>query len=373
MARPRKKSNKDLPANLYRGEGDSWRYRHPVTGKFHGMGTDKHKACVAARKLNDMLIPQNDLVTNVLGNSTFEEFKTWYLENIKKKNGKPLTKGTKISYTSYLDRCSVEWGHLRLDAITLRMVNEFLDTLPITSSNACRSVLKKFFATAISKGLCTDNLADKVLIKPTRKIRKRHTLEGLTRIRTASPIWLQNAIDIAMLTTQRRIDILNMQWTDIQDGYLHVAQEKTTEESDDEFEELTGSGYVRIKVDHNLQTVFERCKSKINSPFIVNKMVTGRGRKRTDGLHWSKVTPKLLSDTFRSVAEKVNAYPNYTKEQLPTFHEIRALAIFLHKKAGKSAQALAGHSTPQMTERYEAGHEIIWNDVDVGISLPFEG
>ncbi|WP_017401883.1 MULTISPECIES: hypothetical protein [Acinetobacter] len=46
---------------------------------------------------------------------------------------------------------------------------------------------------------------------------------------------------------------------------------------------------------------------------------------------------------------------------------------FLHKKAGRSAQALAGHSSVKMTEHYEAGHEIVWNDVDVGIALPFAG
>lgn len=43
----------------------------------------------------------------------------------------------------------------------------------------------------------------------------------------------------------------------------------------------------------------------------------------------------------------------------------------MHKKAGKSAQALAGHTTELMTERYANGHEILWNDVDIGIKLPF--
>ena len=51
--------------------------------------------------------------------------------------------------------------------------------------------------------------------------------------------------------------------------------------------------------------------------------------------------------------------------------EIRALSIHLHKKAGKSAQTLAGHATEKMTEMYASGHEIIWNDADIGIDLPF--
>ena len=62
MVRRRSKSNLDLPVNLYRGSGSAWRYRHPITGKFHGMGTDKQKAIYAARKLNDLLMPADDLV-----------------------------------------------------------------------------------------------------------------------------------------------------------------------------------------------------------------------------------------------------------------------------------------------------------------------
>lgn len=61
MSRPRSKRNKDLPLNLYRGDGMLWRYRHPITGKYHGMGDDKAKAIIAARKLNELLVLQSTL------------------------------------------------------------------------------------------------------------------------------------------------------------------------------------------------------------------------------------------------------------------------------------------------------------------------
>ncbi|EOR07819.1 hypothetical protein [Acinetobacter genomosp. 15BJ] len=54
-----------------------------------------------------------------------------------------------------------------------------------------------------------------------------------------------------------------------------------------------------------------------------------------------------------------------------TFQKIPALSIFLHKKAGHSVQALDGHTTEALTEKYASEHEILWNDVDVGIKLPF--
>lgn len=374
MARPREKRNKDLPTNLYRGEGSAWRYRHPVTGKFHSMGNDKNKAVAAARKLNDLLTPVTDLVAQVMGELSFGEFADDFLANKTRKDGRMLAENSKRMYSNYLEKCKDKWTNIPLSSITLLMVNQLLDSLHTSVSIGCRSILGELFDVAISKGLVPDNPARATLKKYRTKQRKRHTLEGLTAIRNASDAWLKNAIDLAMLTTQRRIDIVNMKWTDIRDGYLHVAQEKTTDTPEDEFEIMEGAGYVRIKIDTELQMVLDRCKADhIISPFIIHrapKKKLGRPTK-IQKEHWTQVDEQYLSHSFLKAVKKSNAYPNYLGRQIPSFHEIRALAIFMHKKAGRSAQSLAGHTTEAMTEKYASGHEIIWNDVDIGIKLPF--
>lgn len=372
MSRPRSKRNKDLPLNLYRGDGMLWRYRHPITGKYHGMGDDKAKAIIAARKLNELLVPSIDLVSRVIGEITFGTFATEFLENKRRKDGKAIAKNTKRAYVNYLNRCE-EWSDLSLSSITLFMTNALLDELPASTSIGCRSFLGELFDVAISKGLVDDNPAKQTIKRYRTKQRKRHTLEGLTAIRMASPLWLQNAIDIAMLTTQRRVDIVNMKWSDIADGYLHVAQEKTTDDPEDEFEFLEGAGYVRIKVSDELQKVLDRCKDHISSPFIIHrapKKKHGRPLK-VEKEHWTQIDDQYLSHQFLAAVKRSNAYPNYIGRQIPSFHEIRALSIFMHKKSGKSAQQLAGHTTARMTEVYASGHEIAWNDVNIGISLPF--
>lgn len=372
MARPRSKRNKDLPVNLYRGEGNSWRYRHPVTGKYHGMGDDKAKAMIAARKLNELLTPSLDLVARVMGEVTFGEFSQEFLANKRRKDGRVLAANSKRIYTNYLKRCA-DWNELPLSSITLFMTNALLDDLPASTSIGCRSFLGEIFDVAISKGLVNDNPARQTIKRYRTKQRKRHTLEGLTAVRAVAPKWLQNAIDLAMLTTQRRIDIIKMKWTDIYDGYLHVAQEKTTDDPEDEFEFLEGAGYVRIKVDAELQKVLDRCKDNILSPFIIHrapKKKHGRPLK-VEKEHWTQIDDQYLSRQFLDAVKRSNAYPNYIGRQIPSFHEVRALSIFMHKKAGKSAQQLAGHTTARMTEVYASGHEITWNDVDIGIALPF--
>ena len=51
-------------------------------------------------------------------------------------------------------------------------------------------------------------------------------------------------------------------------------------------------------------------------------------------------------------------------DQLPTFHEIRALGIKLYKDSGDNPQALAGHASEEMTKNYASGHdEIRWTEV----------
>lgn len=372
MARSRYKGNKDLPANLYKDNGNSWRYRHPITGKYHGMGTDKNKAFQAARKLNSLLIQEDDLVVKVTGKIiSFREFSEKYLSEKRRKDGRPIAENTKSNYQIHLNRLYRYWGEKSLDSITLKMVNDYLDELTASNSKSVRSLLCNIFDVAVSKGLCPDNPARITLRRYVPKQRKRHTLEGLDIIRRHSPLWMQNAIDLSMLTTQRRSDIVKLKWADIYDGYIHIAQQKTTDDPLDDFEIMEGAGYVRIKIDSELQKVLDRCKSdNVLSPFVIHQ-IPKRKTKNDNKEHWTQILPLYLSEEFLRIVKLSNAYPNLQGRQIPTFHEIRAFAIFLHKKSGKSAQALAGHSSVKMTEHYEAGHEIIWNDVDVGIVLPF--
>lgn len=372
MARPRTKRNKDLPPNLYRSGINTWRYRHPLTGKYHGMGADKAKAINAARKLNDILSPATDLISVVMGEVTFGEFSQKFLAEKHRKDGRPLAENTLRTYTHSLKQCA-EWENMPLSSITLFMINKLLESVPTSTSIETRSLLIQIFDLAISKGIVVDNPAAQTIKRYRVKQRKRHTLMGLTAIRNVSPPWLKNAIDLAMLTTQRRIDIINMRWTDIKNGFLHVAQEKTTDDPEDDFELLEGAGYVRIKINDELQRVLDRCKDQVLSPYIIHRVPKGKTKNRGQTKeHWTQIEAQYVSREFLKAIKLANAYPELKGRQLPSFHEIRALSIHLHKKAGKSAQTLAGHATEKMTEFYASGHEIIWNDADVGIDLPFD-
>lgn len=68
---PKKKSD-DLPPNLYKN-GDYYRYKHPITGKSFGMGSNREDAIADAKKANALLAQKTDFVRRILG----EENDTW--------------------------------------------------------------------------------------------------------------------------------------------------------------------------------------------------------------------------------------------------------------------------------------------------------
>ena len=95
---------------------------------------------------------------------------------------------------------------------------------------------------------------------------------------------------------------------------------------------MEGAGYVRIKIDSELQKVLERCKSgKVQSPFVISQ-IPRRKTKNENKEHWTQILPQYLSEEFLRIVKLSRAYPKLKGRQIPTFHEIRALAIFCIKK-----------------------------------------
>lgn len=372
-ARPRKPGRRDLPPNLYLSSG-YYRYRRPDTGTWHQMGIDKTRAIAAAKTLNARLLQgPADLVGAVLDATPsitvgdfIDTYKTVELPPRK------LSAATLELYGVRLRQVQQAWGDKPLDSVTLRMVNDLLDSLTDRSSNQMRALLVDFFGYAVSKGLCPDNPAAETRVKIETKQRKRHTVEGLALIRAAAEPWLQNAIDLAMLTAQRRADLLALRWSDIRGGMIHIAQQKTTDADSDELDDLQGAGFVAIRINPALQAVLDRCRDDVASPFVLHRQPDRLDSKqRAQKQHWTQIEPRYLTRAFKAARDRANAYPDLSDAQQPGYHQIRALAIYLLKKSGLDAQATAGHSSARMTRKYADGHGVIWNVVDGWQGLPW--
>lgn len=148
-------------------------------------------------------------------------------------------------------------------------------------------------------------------------------------------------MDLALITGQRRSDLVALRWTDIHDGFIWIKQQKV-----DKWE----SGQIKIPVTNHLLTLFIKCKNP--SEFVLSykdKPITG----------------EYLTKEFAEARNKSNFFAEM--DNPPSFHEIRALNSFIQKKAGieiAKTQVLMGHTSEKMTEHYQQRHETIWKEVD---------
>lgn len=354
---PRKRSSKtsDLPENLYLN-GIYYRYRHPQTGEYHQMGTDKKLAIQAARKLNAQLMPSNDLVRSVLGDTRFSwaqlvgRFKTERQE----REGKKARTTSEENYR--LQHVVDGIGHVALEDTTQRLLSEWLDKNYVNNAyNKHRGTLIKLMDFGIAKGMFTDgqqNLAAATL--PEReapKVRKVLTIEQYRAIYAKAEPWLQVAMDLALVTTQRRGDLIKMKFTDIRDGFLYVVQNKTEKHGE--------RAHLRIAVGDTLASIISRSRALPPlSPFIIHRVPDRRIRFEGQE-HHSQLRDQTLTKAFGRARDLCEEFQGMPMAERPTFHEIRGLGGAQYLAQGHSKEyvnLLMGHTTMKMTEGYTDQH-----------------
>ena len=378
------KATQRLPINLYEttnGKGTGtvyYRYKHPTTKKFHGMGSDKALAVAAAKTLNDKLIGPTSLVDSILHPSTsVASLCDAYLAFKKNITGKKAIKkatvdeirGAHKKIKTYFDGWSCR-------QLTTLAISQFLDDIYDPEDNEGKArerdkTLKVFKATieyGLQKGELETNAASPCLHIGKEPQVQRHTPEGWKQIRNAAEPWMKKAMDLCIITTQRRGDICSMEKDNIKDGILYVVQKKT---------QKYNHAYLAIKITPELREVLDRPigQGRVNiiSPFIIHrKPIKGLTQKEAAGQHFSQIDKDYLTKEFKRLRDDVvGAYNDLPLLHRPGFHQGRALAIHEHEKQGCLPQQLAGHSTLKQTENYAARHEDIkWKEVSLdGFSL----
>ena len=369
MTRPRNKNNKGLPPNLYEGIHGYYKYRRPDTGKWHSIGKDRVKAISAAKQLNSILLPGRDLVDKVINNEAVGAFGTFLdrfeFELLPKRN---LAELTLKDYKKKLIHIRKALGEKITDELSVQDISTFLDTFPSIASNRYRSLLLLIFRYAVSKGVCKENPAEKTIPETEEKERQRLELDDFLEIYhyVESEPWFKNALELGLHTLQRREDLVNLKFTDIKDGHLYVIQKKTEKHGE--------SAHLKIKITPTLESIISRCRDLIVSPYILHRRpdrCSKQNYKADSKQHFSQITPDYLTKIFSYIRDKLPRFKSVPVRKRPTFHEVRSLGITLYEKQGIDAQALAGHKTRAMTDKYKEGHEPQWTEVEAGLELNF--
>lgn len=360
-ARPRK-NNVSVP-NLYplysrKVNKVYWRYKHPVTGKFHSLGTNEAEAIAIATEANSRLAEQR--TRQILAIS----------DRIATSKGKAITTSTWLDRYQAIQDDRLESGDIKLNtykqkakpvsllreragmklisSVDVRDIAQLLDEY-ITAgqprmAQVVRSVLIDVFKEAQHYGEVPPGYNPALATKqPRRKItRQRLSLEEWQKIfdiADARHRYMGNAMLLALVTGQRLGDISRMKFSDIWDDHLHVIQEKTGSK-------IAIPLSLRLNaINWSLRDVVARCRDYAVSPYLVHFFRTTSQAERG-----AQVKANTLTMNFSKARDLAGI--DWGEGSPATFHEQRSLSERLYEAQGVDTQKLLGHKSPNQTARY---------------------
>lgn len=362
---PRKRttSRKGWPANLYPNR-DGFKYRNPRTKAETYLGTDKAKAFAAAVKANAILMQANDLVSKITGTdkTVSDAIKVFRADDMP---ARKWAESTAAEYEIVLRKIERLGGSREVKSFDVRESATFIRsaTDSVRGRQTLRLVLGWIFDGAVHEGWIDDNPIWRTRKFTFERQRERLTLDVYRAVWAAAPGWLQNAMDVSLLTLLRREDVATLKFADERAGALWVVPAKTED-----------STLVKLKitVTDELAALLARCRDNVVSPYVVHRLPErARGRdKRAKGRdHQTQAMPDQITREFKKVRDSIGV----TGKNSPTFHEVRSLGGALLMERGwtlEQVQALMGHASESMTKVYLEGHDTPWQAVTPGLSLP---
>ncbi|WNH52820.1 tyrosine-type recombinase/integrase [Stenotrophomonas oahuensis] len=361
---PRKRSpgRQGWPDNLYPNR-DGFKYRHPVTRRETFMGRDKTKAFAAAKKLNAMLMPGNDLVGRVVGSreTVADAIAVFRRDDIPARGWAPKT--TEV-YESVIRRIETGLGSRPVEEITVKDCAEFIRAVTPSdrSRQQFRLVLGWIMACAVQEGWIDTNPVLTTRRFQHERKRARLTREMYAAIWEKADPWLRLAMDISLVTLLRRDDVVSLKFNDVRDGSLWVIPHKT---------EGTTQVKLKIRIGQQLGDLLAQARDAVLSPYVIHRLpekARPSNMRASARQHHTQVMPEQLTRAFQDARDAAGvAGPNP-----PSFHEIRSLGGALLSESGwqiEQVQSLMGHSSASMTEHYLEGHETPWQEVHPGNTL----
>lgn len=371
-ARPRK-NNVSVP-NLYplysrKVNKVYWRYKHPVTGKFHSLGTNEAEAIAIATEANTRLAEQR--TRQILAIS----------DRIATSKGKAITTSTWLDRYQALQDDRLKSGDIRLNtykqkakpvsllreragmklisSVDVRDIAQLLDEYIAAGqprmAQVVRSVLIDVFKEAQHYGEVPPGYNPALATKqPKRKItRQRLSLEEWQKIfdiADASHRYMGNAMLLALVTGQRLGDISKMKFSDIWEDHLHVIQEKTGSK-------IAIPLSLRLNaINWSLRDVIARCRDYAVSPYLVHFF-----RSTSQAERGAQVKSNTLTMNFSKARDLAGI--DWGDGSPATFHEQRSLSERLYKEQGIDTRKLLGHKTQQQTDRYHDDRGKGWSKV----------
>ena len=349
--RNRHPRNRLLPPGLSLRSDGYYVYTSPIDRRQKGLGTDKAKAVRWANAANVAAAAMSGEVTAaewVAGKSS-KNWGAWLTRYEELLADRELAQSTREGYASMMRRARRQWPEgLAISSIDTAMVAEALrgvdkDEGKKRMSQMYRGWLKDCFDRAIANGWVTVNPVAVTDAPTVAAKRARLTLGHFWLVYGADSTeqWLRYAMALALVTGQRREDIVAAKRKDVRDGHLWVEQQKTGNRV---------AIPLAIRLDAlgmSLADVLEQCKATgILSHYLIHRTVRAGATKPGAPIFCELVTRKFTQAVARLQCDWGDRSP-------PTFHEIRSLSKRLYDaQGGVSTKELLGHKHQQTADLY---------------------
>lgn len=374
MARPRK-YNIDIPGlSCYtdaRTKKVYWRYKHPVTGKFHGLGDNEQEAKAIAVEANSRFAEQRmgqlmiarDTISRSLGGGISVDAwlsRYWSIQEERVKVGeiKPITINQKKTPIKIMRQML---GNKLLPEVTVRDVTDVImpykERDQLVMAQVVRKVMIDVFKEAqhageVSPGYNPALASKQIKVKVSRRRLSIDDWNTIFQQAENMQPYVQRSMLLAMVTSQRLGDIAKMQFSDIWDDHLHIVQSK-------------GGAKVAIPlslrcdaVGVSLREVISLCRDNVMSKYLIHHHHAVAG-----AIRGGDIKDKTITSGFSEARDASGL--TWSDGSPPTFHEQRSLSERLYRKQGIDTKSLLGHKNQSMTDVYNDDRGDEWITIAV--------
>lgn len=356
--------NKDLEGTNIKpkkSNGTTYYYYLMPDKTLESLGKNRQDAITAAHELNRHLRGSGDLVNRILNNkpktigtpftSILDSFQKHWLPE------QNYSKQTLASKIQKLNKYRIEFAEHTILSIKTKTIAAYLKQYTPNSYMKHRTLLSDIFSHAISEGHTESN---PVLVIGKKKAPKRkkhkHTAAGIQAIREISPPWLQNVIDIAILSLQRRSDLTGIHvknHIDLKNKTIRILQDKTRNYPNPIYIEI-------VMGDALFKAIKTAIKQPLPCPYLIKRR-PNQTHQHKNKKHPFAVENIFLSKQFSKYRDQSGIYDHIKdKKQRPSFHDLRGWGAFQYQEQGypeEYIQALMGHADAKTTRIYTEGHK----------------
>lgn len=245
-----------------------------------------------------------------------------------------LSPRTARDYVRHIGHLKARFGNFEAAALKPRDFGPFIQERAGKKGQVQRvrqlAVLSSAFTHAVSFWYLLDHNVLRDVKRPKRPPRDRLIEpEEFEAVRSSAPLRVQLMMDLALRLGQRQGDLLNLKWSDLKDGEIHIYQGKTGKR-------------LAIEITPELKRIFGKCWLLPNrGEYVITRRIGGR----------------YTSEGFRALWQRtINAYCRRGGTRF-TFHDIRALCA-TKCASPEIAMKLLGHTNISMTLKvYRRGVE----------------